>query len=48
MLFLFLKVLNFKEMTKHYHYIPLEIPVSYTVFKTPIGLTGLIASSTGL
>ena len=48
MLFLFLKVLNFKEMTKYYRYIPLEIPVSYTVFKNPIGLTGLIASSTGL
>ena len=48
MLFLFLKVLNFKEMKKYYRYIPLKIPVSYTVFKTPIGLTGLIASSTGL
>ena len=48
MLFLFLKVLNFKEMTNNYRYIPLEIPVSYTVFKNPIGLTGLIASSTGL
>ena len=35
-------------MTKEYNYSPLEIPVSYTVFKTPIGLTGLIASSTGL
>ena len=48
MLFLYLKALNFKEMTKYYRYIPLEIPVSYTVFKNPIGLTGLIASSTGL
>ena len=35
-------------MIKNYHYSPLEIPVSYTVFKNPIGLTGLIASSTGL
>ena len=48
MLFLFLKVFNFKEMTKYYRYSPLEIPVSYTVFKTPIGLTCVIASSSGL
>ena len=35
-------------MIKNYRYSPLEIPVSYTVFKNSIGLTGLIASSTGL
>ena len=35
-------------MIKNYHYSSLEIPVIYTVFKNPIGLTGLIASSTGL
>ena len=48
MLLLFLKILNFKEMKKYYPYTPLEIPVSYTIFKNPIGLTGLIASSSGL
>ncbi len=35
-------------MIKNYSLAPLEIPISYTVFKSPIGLTGLIASSNGL
>lgn len=35
-------------MIKNYSKTPLEIPLTYTVFKNPIGLTGLIASSKGL
>ena len=27
---------------------PLEIPLTYTIFKSPIGLTGLVASQNGL
>ena len=35
-------------MIKIYSQAPLDIPINYTVFKNPIGLTGLIASSNGL
>jgi O-6-methylguanine DNA methyltransferase len=35
-------------MIKIYSNTPLHIPVSYTVFKNPIGLTGLVSSSEGL
>jgi len=35
-------------MIKKYSQAPLEIPISYTVFKNPIGLTGLVATSKGL
>ena len=35
-------------MIKNLTYPQLEIPLIYTVFKNPIGLTGLIASSNGL
>ena len=35
-------------MIKNYSHTPLEIPVSYTVFQNPTGLTGLVTSSEGL
>ena len=35
-------------MIKNHFDPPLEIPLTYTVFKSPIGLTGLIASPKGL
>lgn len=35
-------------MTKTYSNTPLDIPVSYTLFSNPIGLTGLAATSHGL
>ena len=35
-------------MIKNYSHTPLDIPVSYTVFQNPTGLTGLITSSEGL
>ena len=35
-------------MIKNYFHSPLDIPLIYTVFKNPVGLTGLIASSKGL
>ena len=35
-------------MIKKYSHTPLDIPISYTVFKNPVGLTGLISSSDGL
>lgn len=35
-------------MIKNYSHAPLDIPLSYSVFTTPIGLTGLVASSKGL
>jgi O-6-methylguanine DNA methyltransferase len=35
-------------MIKKYSHTPLDIPVSYTVFKNPVGLTGLVTSSAGL
>ncbi|MEK9630128.1 MAG: methylated-DNA--[protein]-cysteine S-methyltransferase [Nitrospinota bacterium] len=33
---------------KTYSRIPLDIPITYTVFKNPIGYTGLVASPKGL
>jgi O-6-methylguanine DNA methyltransferase len=35
-------------MIKKYSNTPLDIPLSYTVFLNPVGLTGLVASSKGL
>jgi len=35
-------------MIKKYSHTPLEIPLSYTVFQNPLGLTGLVTSSEGL
>ena len=35
-------------MIKNQSHPPLKIPLTYTVFKSPIGLTGLIASPNGL
>ena len=35
-------------MIKNYSHTPLDIPITYTVFKNKIGLTGLVASSKGL
>ena len=35
-------------MIKKYSNTPLDIPISYTVFKNPLGLTGLISSPEGL
>lgn len=35
-------------MIKSYSQTPLDIPLSYTVFKNPIGLSGLVTSSEGL
>ena len=35
-------------MIKNYSHTPLDIPLSYTVFRNPVGLTGLISSPEGL
>ena len=35
-------------MIKNYSHTPLDIPVGYTVFQNPTGLTGLVTSSEGL
>jgi O-6-methylguanine DNA methyltransferase len=35
-------------MIKKYSHTPLDIPISYTVFQNPVGLTGLVSSSEGL
>ena len=41
-------IILLKKMIKNNLHPPLEIPLTYTVFKSPIGLTGLIASTNGL
>lgn len=35
-------------MIKNYPHTPLDIPISYMVFRNPLGLTGLVASPNGL
>jgi O-6-methylguanine DNA methyltransferase len=35
-------------MIKKYSHTPLDIPLSYTVFRNPLGLMGLVSSSEGL
>ena len=41
-------IILLRKMIKNHFHPPLEIPLTYTVFKSPIGLTGLIASKNGL